>query len=987
MTRTRALTVPIIAGLLALLIACALVATSQVNAAPSPASPYQSHAEHCRSKGLAPTCTLTNIQEQCTTNGCMVAEAFIWARTVPAPAPTPARTARPGKTTTTTTTSPGGSTPPSTTTSPSPAAPSPSGTSTTPSTTSTTPATPAAPAGIVDNTDLLKGAGAVSQCNGFRGKALENCKRTGSPATGYPISAYQFDITIDVGTFDLRNSFHYAFQWMILIVWMLLLMGVRLVLVILDWGFTLSVLTSIKGGIGQTLGNLHARILTPWLPVALAVLALWGIWRGMVQRKAGETLAGVALSLAAVVAVGAMLVNPQGTVLKATKVADDAGFALYGAFNGGKFSANGGRAAFGESQRNLWTNTVDPVWCLMQFGSTEFCARTKYPEPPKSALKPDGCPDASGGRTKLWGFVPTFGKAVYAEDLKAYCENAKLSPATMKDLWLLHQGNGKAREDLAKAWRNKPDTAQAMNQLSEDGTLHRGVLILVLGAGLIGAILFFGIIAARIIQASLLLFILILFAPMMALVACAGDSGRKTFLAWSRRLIGAALAKFLWAGVLGVATLAAGLISSANNGSSSSWFFTAFLNAALWWTLFLRRDQIMGWMGTDDQDHHSGAVQALQGAFYAQRLASSALTATGVAPGARALRSGASRLRTMQGERREQRSLDNAQFAMHESVQRSRELDADTTDKKNRIGEIDQRTEQLRNTPVAANERQALADKQHEIAQLREAPVASAEQHRIHEIDQQLAAGSAMSAEAAGRAHDRVANDRTIAGLEDSRAQASHRKGGARENQRALDAARNKTALLGHADVTSQQQGSEHAADLKAERAQLQDSVTSQREARAEQLMGLRGEAHALEGKISAAESARSSELKGLASERAGLSEEVSTPDRQIAHAQVVTADSNVAMFGREFSNAEVERVADVFADADTGNRHPLQVADAMALGISRGQFDAADRATQDEWLKEADAKRRAHHVNLPKMVTPSAKRRASREAAVRRHR
>ena len=106
-----------------------------------------------------------------------------------------------------------------------------------------------------------------------------------------------------------------------------------------------------------------------------------------------------------------------------------------------------------------------------------------------------------------------------------------------------------------------------------------------------------GLLGVRLLLAAVMALLLLLFAPAVLLAPAFGESGRATFVAWAQRLLGALVAKLIYALLLAVVLAAAATIRSLDVG----WFGTWLLQIAFWWGVLLKRHELIGWVsaGTD----------------------------------------------------------------------------------------------------------------------------------------------------------------------------------------------------------------------------------------------------------------------------------------------------------------------------------------------------------------------------------------------------
>ena len=133
--------------------------------------------------------------------------------------------------------------------------------------------------------DPLASLGATSPtCRaGVDAAARRNCELSGSVAHEHPLSSYGFDVQIGFSLTDMNDSFLGALQSLAAMLWMALVFLVKGVLLLLEWAFSIDLLGTAMGDVRQTLLTLHHRVIgEPWFLAAIAVTALWGIWRGLV---------------------------------------------------------------------------------------------------------------------------------------------------------------------------------------------------------------------------------------------------------------------------------------------------------------------------------------------------------------------------------------------------------------------------------------------------------------------------------------------------------------------------------------------------------------------------------------------------------------------------------------------------------------------------------------------------------------------------------
>ena len=145
------------------------------------------------------------------------------------------------------------------------------------------------------NPDPFAALGAASPF--CRRAALRNrpgCRIAGSIAHTYPVSNYGLDIQVETRIDKVENNLFAAIQAIGALIWLGLVYALKGVLLLLEWAFSLDLLSEAMPGLRRALQTLHRNVLgTPWFLAAITVAGLWGIWRGLVQRRTIQTAAGL----------------------------------------------------------------------------------------------------------------------------------------------------------------------------------------------------------------------------------------------------------------------------------------------------------------------------------------------------------------------------------------------------------------------------------------------------------------------------------------------------------------------------------------------------------------------------------------------------------------------------------------------------------------------------------------------------------------------
>jgi hypothetical protein len=127
----------------------------------------------------------------------------------------------------------------------------------------------------------------------------------------------------------------------------------------------------------------------------------------------------------------------------------------------------------------------------------------------------------------------------------------------------------------------------------------------------------FAYLGIRLLLAAGLGLVLLMLAPAMLLAPALGDSGRVTFVAWARRLLGAIVAKLVYPIFLAVVLAASRTFTHLEIG----WFGTWLLLSAFWWGVFIKRHEIVGFVSAGAPHSEGRSLgQALGHGYYAWML-------------------------------------------------------------------------------------------------------------------------------------------------------------------------------------------------------------------------------------------------------------------------------------------------------------------------------------------------------------------------------
>jgi hypothetical protein len=498
--------------------------------------------------------------------------------------------------------------------------------------------------------DYLSGLGLTSPFCGGPGLSVtqaQNCAHTGSPWSTYPVGNYGLDINTGgngggILSVNITGFVTGLLQEIANGLWMFGLYVLKAVITLVELAFGLNLFGNARAmtGVSSALTNLYNNFDVPWIGFVLAAIGLWGIWTGLVQRKHSYTIGATLASVLMIVAAMWIIAQPANTVGVAYQAANDASLDLIAAPSQG--NAGDPQGSFASAMSSLWAQMVHGPWCALDFTSIQFC--NGAPEAAavriaaKDAYLDNGVllaelPDAmspSGGDCGAAGPLSTKCVQHYVETHQPYGP-----PATRADLYLQYSPGGKPRSDLWTYYHGTDDAhilifdvggghagvnPEAVSIQGSDGWITRIGLLLLLGFGLLGALLMLVWIAVRLVLQTCMGLLLLVLAPIALVFPAFGENGRAMFGKWGKSLLGAMIGKAFYAAMLAAAVTGSSAIS-ALAGAGASFGVSFLLLAAFWWSLFLKRNEVLALVQAGPRnalaDPERGHVAARAAAGYA----------------------------------------------------------------------------------------------------------------------------------------------------------------------------------------------------------------------------------------------------------------------------------------------------------------------------------------------------------------------------------
>lgn len=434
-----------------------------------------------------------------------------------------------------------------------------------------------------------------------------SCEANGTPESTYPASNYGFDIFIDSGIDAPTGTFAKGFVMILNGLWLALIFVLKLVLVLLGLAFGLNPFAEgeTMNEIAAALGRLYTSVTQPWLATAVVCGGIWFAYKGLVRR---EVAAGVGGTLAAVamIAVGIWVVQqPQASVGRLATISDRLALGVIGAPQAGTASRPAG--SYAEAMSGLWARLVEVPFAGLNFSDVNWALG----RPPSEAVeKADEkfCEDQ--GALALLAQFARLGVEEAKEQCGQFAAKRYGRPRRVIDLYLRSSPGSPARQALWDYFDNDDTYKPKVAAQGGDGVLTRLSMLALFAIGLLGAVLLLAWLAIRLFAQAAVAFVLLLAAPFALFFPFLGDAGRRAFRAWGMTLLGAVLAKLIYAVFLSVVLIGISVLGQVEGPGGSA---TGFLLAcAFSWSVFLQRAQLVGWISLGETEKAAGRGMAAQ---------------------------------------------------------------------------------------------------------------------------------------------------------------------------------------------------------------------------------------------------------------------------------------------------------------------------------------------------------------------------------------
>jgi hypothetical protein len=395
----------------------------------------------------------------------------------------------------------------------------------------------------------------------------------------------------------------------------------KLVIDIFGWAFSVDLLNGAHGAlapIGNATQALYANVIgASFMTAAVLLCGIWAIWKGLAQRRFSEALTGIGVSVLLVAVALLLIQKPVETIGMASKDVNQLSTVLLSA---GTTAATGDTTnPLQKSQDHLFQTFVYDPWVVLEFGGLKHCVAASkdsdgFPNPvaPTSTDRVT-CRDHLQEHGGFGGYAPRFlqfAPSSAERDVMYKSMNEGVQP---KDPCKNPDGKAQGNPETGAVtspgqlcdpkfmagWKVDKADAPAVDIQQAGGAYQRFVLAVLLFIGVLGAVLLLGMLAFAALIYQVIALLLLAFAPIMLLAGLFPGAGHRVFRAWLGKLATALFIKLIYSLLLAVLIgVSMALVSSIG---SVSYLMAFGLQAAFFWTVFLKRHALTAMMSHRDQ--------------------------------------------------------------------------------------------------------------------------------------------------------------------------------------------------------------------------------------------------------------------------------------------------------------------------------------------------------------------------------------------------
>ena len=379
------------------------------------------------------------------------------------------------------------------------------------------------------------------------------CEADGTPESNYPTSNYGFDLFVSTGFTHPIGDVTWAFVMLGLNnIWLGLLFVLKQVFALLGLAFGLNPFGEgqTMSQISATVGRLYERITDPWLSTLIVCGGIWFAYKGLLKRELAAGVAGTVAAVAMLV-VGLWVVNqPRASVGAMASLSDEVALGTISAPQSGSLARPVG--AYAEAMSNTWTRLVEVPFAGLDFSDVKWALG---PPPAEAVQKADEkfCDDY--GALALLAVLSNLGSAEAKEACANFAAKRYGRPKRVIDLYLRSSPGSPARQALWDYFNGSSAYKAKVAAQGGGGVISRLSLLALFALGLLGAILLLAWLAIRLFTQAAIAFVLLLAAPFALFFPMLGDAGRRAFKTWGLTLLGAIVAKVIYAAFLSIVLL------------------------------------------------------------------------------------------------------------------------------------------------------------------------------------------------------------------------------------------------------------------------------------------------------------------------------------------------------------------------------------------------------------------------------------------------
>lgn len=453
------------------------------------------------------------------------------------------------------------------------------------------------------------------------------CETEGMPESLYPASNYGFDVFIPTGVTHPVGDIMAGLTSVMNGVWLGLLFVLKLVLTLLGLAFSLNPFSNgpTMAKISEGLQRIYTAVTDPWLSALVVCAGVWLAYKGLIKREVSASVGGTVLGVVLLV-LGLWIVNrPRETVGELASFSEEVALSVISAPQSGGLSHPVG--SFAEATSRMWDQVVEVPFAGLDFSDVKWALG---PPPEEAVKKADEAFCEDNEALKALAMLQHLGIGDNEERCAHFAEARYGKPQSVVDLYLRSAPNSAARSALWNYFDNDETYKAKVAAQGGDGVITRLSMLALFAIGLAGVVFLLAWLAIRLFTQAAIAFVLLLVAPFALFFPLLGDAGRHAFKEWGLTLLGAVLAKVIYAAFLSVVMLGITVLGTSLGGGATGFL----LSAAFCWAVFFERRMLVGFMTIEPRPTSGGAsmggeLAAYKAAQFGGRLIGSPLRVAG----------------------------------------------------------------------------------------------------------------------------------------------------------------------------------------------------------------------------------------------------------------------------------------------------------------------------------------------------------------------